>query len=173
MTQLARTLFASFATLLLVLSTAAHAGDLKVGIVDFTRALEATESDGALSKLKKEVADKKAQLKSLETEILAMEEDLKMNGAMLSEEKKKEALMGYQRKAYEFQQMMVKFEQEINQRRAEVLGKIHQKMSLISNEIAKEKKLDLMFERNEGAVLYFNGSFDYTDELIKRYQAQK
>ena len=46
-------------------------------------------------------------------------------------------------------------------------------MTSISSDIAKERKIDLLIERTEGGVVYFQSSFDITDELVKRYKAGK
>jgi Skp family chaperone for outer membrane proteins len=149
----------------------AHAEELKVGIVDFGRAIQDTEGKREVAKLEKEVNEKKDKLEKLKAEITTKEEELKQNMAMFSEEKKREEVMGLQKKAFEFEQTAMKFEQEMNQKRVQLLGTLQERMMTISVEIAQEKKLDLMLERNEGAVLYFRNTFDFTDELIKRYKA--
>jgi len=46
-------------------------------------------------------------------------------------------------------------------------------MQQLAADIAKENDLDLMIEKNEGAVIYFQASSDYTPELIRRYEAAK
>ena len=150
----------------------AQAQDLKVGVVDFTQALQETESDDALAKLEKEADKKQKKLTALENEIVALEQELQENGPLLSEEKAKEKMMEYQKKALEYRKMVYVFEQEFGAERTEVLREIHEAMSIIAVEIAQEEGLDLMLERNQG-VLYFNGTFDYTKELIKRYNAKK
>ena len=54
-----------------------------------------------------------------------------------------------------------------------LLGEVQKKMVTISSDIAKEKNLDLLLERSEGGVVYFQTSFDVTDELVKRYKGGK
>jgi Skp family chaperone for outer membrane proteins len=152
--------------------TRAEAQDLKVGIVDFGRAIEETEGKREVAKLEKEVNDRRSQLEKLKAEITQKEEELKQNMAMFSEEKKREEFMALQKKAFEFEQTAMKFEQEMNQKRMKLLSTLQERMLTLSVEIAQEKKLDLMLERNEGAVIYFKASFDFTEELIKRYKAK-
>ena len=43
----------------------------------------------------------------------------------------------------------------------------------IIQQIAKEKKYDLVLERTESAILYARDDMDLTNELIKRYNAGK
>ena len=150
----------------------AHAAGLNVGVVDFNRVIEATEKDRAIAAFEKDINKRKADLKGLEQEILKMEGDLKQNMAILSDEEKKTRLMAYQKKAYDFQQKMVMYEQEVLKTRKELFEQLTSRLKELSVGIAQEKKLDLMLEANEGAVLYFNASFDFTDELTKRYKAK-
>ena len=56
---------------------------------------------------------------------------------------------------------------------AKLMGEVQKKMTAISTDIAKERKLDLLLERSEGGVVYFNNTFDITAELVKRYKAGK
>ena len=56
--------------------------------------------------------------------------------------------------------------------RGKLLGEVQKKMTSIASDIAKEKKLDLVLERNEGGVVFYKQSFDITDELVKRYKAK-
>ena len=92
---------------------------------------------------------------------------------MLSEDKAKELLASYQQKAVEYRKTVYTYEQEFAEKRNDVLGKIHQVMQQLAADIAKENDLDLMIEKNEGAVIYFQASSDYTPELIRRYEAAK
>jgi Skp family chaperone for outer membrane proteins len=150
----------------------AHAEDMKVGVVDFGRAIEETEGKREVAQLEKEVNDRRSQLEKMKAEITQKEEELKQNMAMFSEEKKREEFTSLQKKAFEFEQTAMKFEQEMNQKRMKLLGTLQERMLSISVEIAQEKKLNLMLERNEGAVIYFQNSYDFTEELIKRYKAK-
>lgn len=151
----------------------AFAADLKVGVVDFGRAIKATEgSGGALENLESEANKATRALKKLEDEILAMEQEIKENGQVYSEDKMKELFVSYRKKVSEYRESVVRAQMEFDEKRARVLGEIQRSMQEISVEIAQENKLDLMLERNEGAVLYFNNTFDFTDELIKRYKAK-
>ncbi len=155
------------------LSQSAMAGEFKVGVVDFNRALDATEKDGALKKLQRDAEKRQSKLKDQEKAIVALEQEIQDSGPLLSQEKLREKMAAYQQMALEYRKTAITFEQEFAETRAKVLGEIQQKMAAISVSIAQDNKLDFMVERNEGAVLYFKNSFDYTDELIKRYEAQK
>ena len=72
----------------------------------------------------------------------------------------------------ELQKEMQTYEQEMLEMRGKLLGEVQKKMTSIASDIAKEKKLDLVLERNEGGVVYYKESFDITAELVKRYKAK-
>ncbi|MDX9720812.1 MAG: OmpH family outer membrane protein, partial [Myxococcota bacterium] len=158
---------------LLGIGSHAIAAELKVGIVDFKRAIADTESDGALKRLKEDKDKRQKKLDELEKAIVGLEAELEEQGSLLSKEKLKEKLVDYQQKTYEYRTTLVQFEQEFAQKSAEVLGEVQRKMQEISVSIAQDNGLQLLIERNEGAVLYFDAQFDFTDELIKRYKAAK
>ena len=147
--------------------------DLSVGIVDMMGAIEKTESDGVLKKLKTETETRQNKLKASEKKLLAFQQEVKESASVLSEDKIREKAQQYQQMMLELQQEMQKYEQEMIEMRGKLLGEVQKKMTSITSDIAKERKLDLVLERNEGGVVYFQQSFDLTDELIKRYKAKK
>jgi len=146
--------------------------DISVGIVDLMGAVEKTESDGVLKKLKSETEARQNKLKAQEKKIVAFQQEVKENASVLSEEKMREKAAQYQQMFVEYQQEGMKYEQELAEMRAKLLGDVQKKMMNIAQDIAKERKLDLVIDRSAG-VVYFNSTFDVTDELIKRYKAQK
>ena len=73
----------------------------------------------------------------------------------------------------ELQKEMQTYEKEMMEMQTKLMGEVQKKMQAISTDIAKERKLDLLLERNEGGVVYFNSTFDITSELVKRYKAGK
>lgn len=158
----------------LTLGFAANAmAEIAVGIVDMMGAIEKTEADGVLKKLKTETESRQNKLKASEKKVLAFQQEIKESASVLSEDKLRE-------KANEYQQMLIalqtdaqKYEQEMLEMRTKLLGEVQKKMTSIASDIAKERKLDLVLERNEGGVVYFQASYDLTDELVKRYKAKK
>lgn len=171
--NLARWTVAALLVCALALPSIASAKDFKVGVVDFALALDQTEKDGALKKLVDDAEDRKKTLEKKEKEIMALEQELKENGPLLSEDKAQELMATYQQKAIEYRKTVYVFEQEFSEKRNEMLGKIHKIMQEIAAEIAKDNGLDLMIEKNEGAIIYFQSSADFTPELIRRYEAKK
>lgn len=147
--------------------------DIVVGIVDMKGAVEKTESDGVLKKLKDETASRQSKLKESEKKLVAFQQEVKESASVLSEEKMREKAAQYQQMMLELQKQMQTYEQEMLEMSNKLLGEVQKKMTTIASDIAKERKLDLLIERTEGGVVYFQSSFDITDELVKRYKASK
>ncbi len=144
--------------------------DITVGVVDMKAAMEQTESNGVLKKLKTETDTRQKKLKESEKKILAFKQEIEESASVLSQDKLKEKAAQYQQMMLDLQKEMQTYEQEMVEMQTKLLGDVQKKMIQISNDIAKEKKLDLVLERTEGGVIYFQSSFDITDELIKRYK---
>ncbi|MFA5624105.1 MAG: OmpH family outer membrane protein [Bradymonadales bacterium] len=169
-----KNVFILFATLCFCATFASNAfAEFKVGIVDFMLAIEKTEKDGALKTLKADFDKRQNQLKAAERKIIAIEQDIKDNSAVLSEDKLRDKMGEYQTLVRDYQKDALAFEQELGEKRNKVLGKIQDKMTKISADIAKEKGLDIMIEKNDGAVIFSKSGMDYTDELITRYKSAK
>lgn len=147
--------------------------DIVVGIVDMKGAVEKTEANGVLKKLKDETASRQAKLKEGEKKLMAFQQEIKESASVLSEDKLREKAAQYQQMMLDLQKQMQTYEQEMLEMSNKLLGEVQKKMTSISSDIAKERKIDLLIERTEGGVVYFQSSFDITDELVKRYKAGK
>lgn len=147
--------------------------DIAVGIVDMMSAVEQTEKDGVLKKLKNETETRQNKLKASEKKLMAFQQEVKDSASVLSEDKLREKAAQYQQMMLELQKEMQTYEKEMVEMQTKLMGEVQKKMTSISADIAKEKKLDLLLERNEGGVIYFKETFDITPELVKRYKAGK
>ncbi len=147
--------------------------EIVVGIVDMMGAVEQTEGDGVLKKLKSETESRQAKLKASEKKVMAFQQEIKESQAVLTEEKLREKAAEYQTMILELQKEMQTYEQEMLEMRTKLLGEVQKKMSGIATDIAKERKIDLLLERNEGGVVFYKESYDITAELVKRYKAAK
>lgn len=147
--------------------------DIVVGVVDMMSAVEQTEKDGVLKKLKNETETRQNKLKASEKKVMAFQQEVKESASVLSEDKLREKAAEYQQMMLELQKEMQVYEKEMMEMQAKLMGEVQKKMTAISIEIAKEKRMDLLLERNEGGVVYFNNTFDITAELVKRYKAAK
>ena len=169
-----KVVFTCLASLALTFGVSASAmADIKVGFVDMKDAIQKTESDGVLKKLKTEAETRQTKLKDTEKKLLAFKQEIEESASVLSQDKLREKAAQYQQQVLEFQNQMQTYQQDMIEMETKLLGEVQKKMVTISSDIAKEKNLDLLLERSEGGVVYFQTSFDVTDELVKRYKGGK
>ena len=146
--------------------------DIAVGIVDMMGAIEQTESNGVLKKLKSEKETRETKLKASEKKIMAFQQEIKESASVLSQEKLQEKAQQYQQMMLDLQKEMTTYEQEMIELQKKLLGEVQKKMTTSATDIAKERKLDMIIERTEGGIVFYNQSFDITAELVKRYKAK-
>jgi len=167
-------LVACLASLGFMLCFSANAmAELKIGVVDMMSAIEQTEKDGVIKRLKSETEKRQNKLKASERKLLQFKQEIEESAAVLSEDKLREKAGQYQQMMLDLQREMQTYEQEMLDMRTKLLGDVQTKMGKISTDIARERGFDLLIERNEGGVIFVKPSFDVTDELIKRYKAAK
>ena len=147
--------------------------EIVVGVVDMMSAVEQTESNGVLKKLKSETESRQTKLKASEKKVIAFQQEIKESAAVLSEDKLREKAQEYQQMVLDLQKEAQTYEQEMLDMRTKLLGEVQKKMTTIASEIANERKLDILLERTEGGVIFYKESFDITAELVKRYKAAK
>lgn len=171
--RIALMLGALLVTLAVMIPASAMAQTTKVGYVNLQLALnEVKEGQQAKAKLKKDFDKKQKQLDKSQKELQELKTSLESQGMMLTEDVKRQKAMEFQKKMMELQQTYMALQQELATAEAKATKKIFDKMGKLIEEIAKEKKYDLVLESTESAILYARDDMDLTSELIKRYNAK-
>ncbi len=156
----------------LFMSAASHADSVKIGYVDLQRAMmEVDEGAEATRKLKADFTKKQKILDQKKTDIQTLQKELENQSLMMKAEVKQQKAQELQQKMMEAQQLYVELQTELSNRQVKVHGGILQKMQTILESMGKEYKLSLIIEKTEGSVLYAKSDMDYTNELIRRYNA--
>ena len=154
-------------------SPSAQAEDLKIGVVDFQRALEEVrEGELARAKLEGMMEAKRGSLQRMEQELQARQAEFEKQAAILSAEAQQQRQSALMQEQYAFQQTYMQAEQEMQQMYASMMEELITKMKGVAGELGKEKGYDLLLEMGGGAglnVVYHEASMDLTNELIKRY----
>jgi len=158
---------------LLAVSPIAHAQNAtKLGVVDFQRALnEVSEGKKAKANLENRMETVKAEVEKRRKEIEELQEGLKAQEMMLSDEARAEKERDYQTKAYEFQQLVVTSQQEMALLQEELTSGILEKLYKVAQGVGAEDGYNMIVEAT--AVVYINGVIDITDQVIARYNKKK
>ncbi|MGQ9647494.1 MAG: OmpH family outer membrane protein [Thermodesulfobacteriota bacterium] len=148
-------------------------GELKVGCVDIQRAMnecqagiEAKKVIGKeMEKLQKLFAEKQKELQTLK-------ESLDKQAPMMKPEARAAKEKEFQTKVRDYQRWLEDNQKEIQQRGMELEQTILQGVRKVIKKIGEEEGYTLVLEMNENIVLYSSKTIDFTDRVIKTYDAQ-
>jgi outer membrane protein len=150
-------------------------GPTKLAFVDLQRALNEVE-DGkkAKSRLKRMFQDRQKKLDAKQEELKKLKENLEkeIKGDLLSDAKKKEKMMEYQRQFYELQVLYSKLQKELTASEAKETKKIFKRFQEILKDLGLQRGYTMILEKTESSVLWAPNDLDITDQLIQRYNSK-
>lgn len=148
----------------------ASGNDMKVGYVDFNKALnESDRGKTATLTLEKMIADKKSLLVAEETRIKELENEVKKQASVLSPDALAEKEAALKKLVRDTQRMRSDFQEELKRKEASLTKEIQKEIFDAVNKIAREDGYTIIFERGSGGILYFENSYDLTDKVIAEY----
>jgi outer membrane protein len=147
--------------------------NVKLGYVDLQRALrEVTEGQQARQKLEKEIEKRKKELEAEENKIKNEQENFQKQATMMSEAARNQKVAELQANASAFFQKAQKMQEEMAQIEQTALKSIFEKMDPIIETISKREGLTMMFEKTNSGLVWAPSSMDYTNELVRTYNAK-
>ena len=170
-----RKILATTACALAVVALTAGKADAeqKFGFIDMQRALnEVEEGKKAKAKLKKDFDEKQQMLDQKQDELKRLKDDLDKQALVIKEDAKRERMGELQQKFIELQTIYGKLQKELSEKELGLTKEIFDKMESIINEIAQKEGLTMIFEKNESRILYAPSSMDFTNDLIRKYNAK-
>ncbi len=142
----------------------------RIGIVDMQRALQTVEEGKkAKSQLEKEFNSKKTQLQNEENAIKKMGEEFKKQVALLSDDARMKKQQEIQERIMRHQEMVARSQQEIQQKEQQLIEPLVRKLRATIGEIAKNKGISTVLEKNDNTVLFYQDKDELTDEVISTY----
>ena len=162
----------NFITLLAALMLSANALAANIGIVDAQAALRASNAAKAFDEqLKADLESARAELVALEGQIKAKQNELRQNQDLLSQEQLRAEDDKYRQMVQSFQVRRQALNQEQVKREQAFLKQVRPVIRAAVIQIAEEKKLDLILNRE--AAAYASASLDVTARLIEILNTQK
>jgi len=151
-------------------SVALAADDIKIGTVDMQQALQTVdEGKRAKSQLEKESNAKKKELQTEEASIKKMNEELKKQSLVMSDEARSKKNAELQERIMKFQEMTMRSQTEIQQKEQELTQPIIVKLRTIISDVAKKKGYVVVLEKNENTVLFSLEKDDLTGEVVGQF----
>lgn len=144
---------------------------MNIAYVDIQQAIQSVKAgQKAKKQVEKEIEKRQKKLDETRDNILKLENELKKQELVLSEESKQKKRVEYTKKIQELQGLVAKNQQEMQQEEQKMLAPILEKMRDLLEKLSKEKKYDIVLMK--GAVLYANDQHDLTNELIKTFDKE-
>lgn len=144
---------------------------VKIGYIDSQRIFaEYSETQEAERIYKKEVEQWQAQAKGMEREIAKMQDELRAQSLMLSEEKQKEKKLALDRKLEEYQRFMEDTFGDNGiaaQRNRELTQPIVDKINRILEGFAQTEGYSIVFDIAQANIVYAKKSFDLTARVLE------
>ncbi len=157
------------------------ASETKIGVVDYNRVLNGVdEGKSAKEKLQKEkekndkdLADRKAKLEKMKTELQDL--DTKMRSNLLNEAEQKRAQkleQDFNKLLAESAQLSQKYNEQIFGKETSETQEILRKIQPLTEDLARAGNFDQVFEKKESGLVYAKEATDLTEKVIQKYNSQ-
>jgi outer membrane protein len=147
------------------------AQDIKLGYIDSQRIfLEYRETQDAERLYKQEVEQWKAEAAGMEQEIVKLQDELRAQSLMLSEEKQREKKLEYDKKLEDYQRFMADTfgeEGRAAKRNKELTQPIVDKINRILEQMAENEGYTLVFDIANANIVYADKAFDLTERVLE------
>ncbi len=154
------------AAFLVVITAAAAAAQVKIGIINSAQAISSTEE------IKKAQADLEAKFKPRQDELTKLQSDLQniqtqLQGGKLSPQGEQELNAEGTRKQREFQRKEQDLRDDVDRERQDVLSRANGRMQDVIKKLAAEKGLDAVFDSS--TMLFFKPTMEITQDAVAAY----
>jgi len=138
---------------------------LKIGFVNTIRVMdEAPQIDSANRRLEREFAPRQRRLVSAQQRIREKEKKLAKDAAVMSDSKVRRLSSEIREKKRALKRQQDEFQEDINIRRSEELGKIQKVITQVIQELGKRDSYDFILS---DGVIFRKKKFDITDKVLR------
>jgi len=142
----------------------------KYGVVDMQSVILAVEEGKtARAELEKQIKSKEGEFQKQKEELDKMNNEWKNQASILSEEARMNKQKEFQEKFLALRNAEMEFQQDIKRKEQKATQTIAIKVAGLVEKMAKEKKLEAVFETNSAGLLYLENPQDMTKEVIDRF----
>ncbi|MGC9519005.1 MAG: OmpH family outer membrane protein [Desulfuromonadaceae bacterium] len=162
----------SIIVLALVLgATTVSAADIKLGYVNLQKALsESAAGQAAKTKMEGEIADIEDQVKQRQEDLQALQDSLKKQMGMLSDEAKEEKQIEFEQRVRDYQRYVKDKQDEMKAREERYTQQILRDLGQMVVTLSEEEGVSMMMEMSQ--LVYAAPELDYTDKLIEMYDKE-
>jgi outer membrane protein len=164
-----------FLTLLVAAVSLGMAQDVpKIGVINSQEVLEkSAEGKRVIARLTEKDKQNQAAITKLDDEIRTLETKLNTQRLTLSEEALYNMNADLQKKQTDRKRLAEDAVRDFQDLQVKLFNKVQSELIPIIEGLGKEKGIDLIFDLAKSGAVYFNPTVDFTEEVIKRYDASK
>jgi outer membrane protein len=165
--------FAPLLTLLAFCNPLPAADAVSMGYVDMQQVIEKSKlGQEAQANLEEQFAKPQEELAKEEQAIRKLQETTGRDAALMSQAELDKRKAELEERVMILQRNAAAAQQKLSQEQVKLGAGIIKPAQEIIAELAKEKKLSAVFERNQSGLLYIEDGLNLTDEVIKRLDAR-
>jgi outer membrane protein len=155
----------------LFLSTSVSAAEVKFGYVDLQNALSSSQAgQAAKQKMETEIADIEDQVKQRQGDLQALQDSLKKQMGMLSDEAKEEKQIEFEQRVRDYQRYVKDKQDEMKSREERYTQQILRDLGQQVVSLSEKEGVSMMMEKSQ--LVYADPALDYTDKLIEMYDKE-
>ncbi len=144
----------------------------KIGYIDLQRTLQETKAGkAARAKLEGQKTEKQKQVNEKKDALKKEADELDKQRVVLKPDAVAKREKELQDEYVQLQQLFMQLQQDLAKQEAQLTKEIFGKAATIIESIARRDGYTMIVEKNEGAVLWGDPSFDITSEVDKRLDA--
>jgi outer membrane protein len=145
-------------------------GKHKYGVIDMqTVILNVEEGKAARASLEKEIKAKEAGFQKQKIELDKLNEEWKNQSAILSPEARTKKQEEFQTKFLALRNAEGEFQNDIKRKEQKATQAIAMKIAGLIDRLAKELKLEVVFEANNSGLVYLDNPLDLTQQVAAIY----
>jgi outer membrane protein len=157
-----------------VAAASADAQTLKIGYINSQQILaSSSEAAAAERQFTEEMQTFQAEVQSLEDEITGMQQRLQQQQLTLSPEARANREQQIQAKLQEYQTRTTELQQMADQRRAELVQPVMDRITVVIETLREEGQYSLILDVAAGSIISADSTLDLTPEVIRRIGAQE
>lgn len=168
-----KALVACFATVVATAAMAQQPGSLTVAVIDVQQIVqESAAGKEAMARLKKLTDEKMAEGRKLAEARQALEKQLATQGPTLSDQKRSELAKQLEDKDIELRRFDEDARATLEEARRKELDALEKQIMPIINELGRELKLQLIFNKYQSGLVFADDAVDITDQVLRRFNTR-
>ncbi|MFO7831761.1 MAG: OmpH family outer membrane protein [Desulfuromonadaceae bacterium] len=155
----------------LFVATSVSAAEVKLGFVDLQKALSASQAgQAAKQKMETEIADIEDQVKQRQADLQALQDSLKKQMGMLSDDAKEEKEVEFEQRVRDYQRYVKDKQDEMKSSEERYTQQILRDLGQQVVTLSEKEGVSMMMEKSQ--LVYAAPALDYTDKLIEMYDKE-